>query len=407
MQEISEDRRMKPNRPHSKRSSVWRRSFTTVSLVSGALVVGVLALLILGAFLPGIPVVGLFGSIVSGVVGWMALILLVALGVAVWLLVRRRNAWRIAVTGVIALAVIGSVTMTIRLVTVGTQYGVSVNPLAGSPTATRPDETAQYSEYDGQPLTVAIWRPKGQVASGDAPVALFAHGGGWSEGANIDDNSGLKQDLADRGWMVVSVEYTLSSPTHPTWDLAEAQIGCAMIWASENAGSYGADASRLVVLGDSAGGNLAINASSRANAGTLTPLCDGDIPRVSAVATVYPGVDPYGLYERTIPLGGEPGRNPITRYIGGTPDEFPERYKAVASSTYISSMMPPTLVIQGTNDHLVDPGRVYDFVDQARDAGADIELVRIPYADHVFDASPIGAQLYKGITLNWLEDHGF
>lgn len=56
---------------------------------------------------------------------------------------------------------------------------------------------------------------------------------------------------------------------------------------------------------------------------------------------------------------------------------------------------------------LAEAGNVYGFVDRARDAGADIELVRIPSADHLFDASPIGAQLHKGITLNWLDDQGF
>ena len=96
-------------------------------------------------------------------------------------------------------------------------------------------------------------------------------------------------------------------------------------------------------------------------------------------------------------------------YTGGSPEEFPDRYASIASATYISSSAPPTLMIVGEADHLVPLGGAYRFADQARDAGIEVDLVRVPYADHVFDtrgAGGIGEQAFRQLTQRWLRQHG-
>jgi dipeptidyl aminopeptidase/acylaminoacyl peptidase len=62
----------------------------------------------------------------------------------------------------------------------------------------------------------------------------------------------------------------------------------------------------------------------------------------------------------------------------------------------------------GAADHLVPTEGTYGFVDRARAAGVDVELVSVPYADHVFDGrtGSIGQQAYRQLTLKWLRDHG-
>jgi acetyl esterase len=46
---------------------------------------------------------------------------------------------------------------------------------------------------------------------------------------------------------------------------------------------------------------------------------------------------------------------------------------------------PPTLILVGEADHLVPVDGTYGFADRAGAAGAEVELVALPYADHVFD----------------------
>jgi acetyl esterase/lipase len=95
-------------------------------------------------------------------------------------------------------------------------------------------------------------------------------------------------------------------------------------------------------------------------------------------------------------------------YTGGSPAEFPQRYAAISSATHLGATAPPTLILFGAADHLVPTEGTYRFAELARAAGVDVELVAVPYADHVFDArsGSIGQQGYRQLTAKWLRDHG-
>jgi acetyl esterase/lipase len=180
-----------------------------------------------------------------------------------------------------------------------------------------------------------------------------------------------------------------------------------MAWTQQHAANYGGDISRFVMLGDSAGGNLVINASYRANQGTLTSSCGGRPPHVDAVSVLYPAVDPAGFHDDPDLLLGSSARNMTEQYTGGTPAQFPDRYRAITSTEYINPAAPPTLVIVGQNDHLVPPQGTYTFCDRARQAGVDIQLIRLPYSDHVMDrtSGSIGSQLFRQTSQAWLAEH--
>lgn len=374
----------------------------TMVLALATVVALVLALVVVGAFVPAIPAIGILGSLMSGAAGLLAVVLLVDAAVIGWFLRRRRTAWRVLTLGTTAMALGGCVVICAQLVALGDTYGASVSPFASAPTSSGPDHVARYGQDRGEPLSVGVWEPAEDAVPEAARVALVVHGGGWASGSMADDPSGLKREMADQGWLVLSVEYTFATPNRPTWDLAESQVGCAMVWARANAARYGGDPSRLALLGDSAGGNLAINVAYRARAGTLTPACEGGLPTVEGVAVAYPAVDPYALYDNRDPIMGPIGRTAISQYIGGSPAEYPHRYEAVASASHVEASSPPTLIVQGDNDHLVAASDVEGFVTTAEHAGVDVTLVRIPHGEHGLDASPMGSQLYTQITIAWL-----
>jgi acetyl esterase len=364
-----------------------------------------LAALILGAFTPDVPLLGVVGAALSGGAPWVGLTLVLLLAISVWLAVRRRGAWRIIVASVAALAIVGSIVITAQLVSVGSSNGVSINPFVASPASRAADHTEQYASHDGEPLEVSIWSPAGD-ADGTAPVAFFTHGGGWVSGDPSVDLAGMFTTLADEGWLVVSAQYTLASPTVHTSHIVEAQVGCAMAWTAANASTYGGDPSTFISMGESAGGNLAINAAYRTNSRDLACEGSGEMPTVDAVVTLFPGVNPYGLYSDPIAGGAIPGRTFMEQYIGGSPDAFPQEYEAVNSSSHIDVTSPPTLIFQGENDHLVQAPRVYDFVDDAEAAGVEVTLVTVPFGEHGFPLLPLGAQIYNQITMEWLDAQG-
>ena len=371
--------------------------------------IAVSALGVLGTLLSGVPYLGFATAFVPWFIAWLWLAAVIGGIVAALLWWRRRGRGAMILAVVAVLAVAGATVIVGRMTAAVENAGADVDLAALfdlSRTRTEPpDAEAVYGSYDGEPLSVSIYRPRG--ANGPAPVLVFVHGGGWVAGDPLARSTDLRW-FADRGWLTISVGYPLSSPDRHLWDVAQHQIGCALAWVGDNASAYGGDPARLSLTGDSAGGNLAINTAYLAATGTLPSACGGTPPTVGAVSVVYPAVDPAGLWHNDDPVLGGQSRAMVDAYTGGSPEQFPQRYRQIASATHISGAAPPTLIVAPEADHLVPVGGTHRFVEQARAAGVDVELVPVPYADHVFDARPgsIGQQAYRQLTARWLREHG-
>lgn len=276
-----------------------RSRWITTLFLAAAAMASLLVATALGAFLPGIPLLGMIGSGLAGVAGWLtilAVLVAAALAVALW---KRRSAPRAAFAGVGALGVLTWVAICAQLLVVGIAHGQGLNLFALPVEPGTPDHVVDYLDED-HPVKLAVWEPRnadGEITrAGGAPVALFVHGGGWIYGDEMA-NSADKLWFAERGWLVLSASYTLSNETQHLGERNYDEITCAMSWAQEHAGEYGGEPATFAMLGDSAGGNLAISAAYQAAAGTAEPACAGTLPEVDAVATVYPAVDPVSFHD--------------------------------------------------------------------------------------------------------------
>ncbi|MGV0853777.1 alpha/beta hydrolase [Mycolicibacterium phlei] len=385
------------------------RIVTVTANLLAALLVAVPAVAVAGMFAPRVPYLGLATAFAPWFIAW--LIMSAAAGAALagllWIVRRGRVAALIAATAVVVL--VGASLIATRMITAVERAGADID-IAALFTLTRkqrvpPDAEAVYTEFDGKPLTLSIYRPRDEGRA--APVLVYVHGGGWVAGNRFAHSDDLRW-FADRGWLTITVAYPLSTPEHPRWDVTQGQIGCALAWIGREAHRYGGDPRRLSISGDSAGGNLAINAAYMRATGTLRSACGGEIPSVSAVSALYPAVNPAGMFDNDYPVAGRDGRAMAATYTGGTPQQYPDRYASIASAAHISPAAPPTLILLPEDDHLVPPADTHRFVEQARAAGVATELVTVPYADHVFDARPgsIGKQAYRQLTERWLREHG-
>lgn len=97
------------------------------------------------------------------------------------------------------------------------------------------------------------WPP--EADDGAVPVVMFFHGGGWVVGDRDSYDGDAGGHAVGSGALVVSVDYRLA-PEHP-YPAAVYDGWAATQWVAEHADHLGADAARLAVAGDSAGGNLA------------------------------------------------------------------------------------------------------------------------------------------------------
>lgn len=380
-----------------------------VGIGLAALLVAVPAVGVLGTLAPGVPGLGLATGFVSPLMSWVVLVALVGGLLALGLWLRGRDIPSAALVVVAVLTVTAGGVVVSRQVAAVEAMGARIDLIqtldVWSKATATPDAEVTYTTFGAEPLALSVYRPP--PGRSPAPVLFFVHGGGWVAG----DRNAHAADLrwfAGQGWLTITADYALSGPDRHLWDVAPDQIGCALAWVTANAHTYGGDASRLSLTGDSAGGNLAINAAYMAANGTLRSSCGGRLPAVSTVSALYPAVDPADLYGNDDTVLGDTSRDFATAYIGGSPTEFPDRYTAVTSSSYVSAAAPPTLLLLGADDHLVPTSGALRFAERARTAGVDVEVVSIPHADHVFDArtGSIGQQAYRQLTAAWLRDHG-
>lgn len=131
----------------------------------------------------------------------------------------------------------------------------------------------------GGDLALRVYRPHHDDP--ELPVVVFAHGGGFVF-CDLDSHDEFCRAMAEGvGVVVASVDYRLA-PEHPA-PAAHDDVYAALEWMAKNAASYGGDPSRIVLAGDSAGGNLAATVAIAAR--------DKAGPAVIGQALFYPVID--------------------------------------------------------------------------------------------------------------------
>ena len=269
-----------------------------------------------------------------------------------------------------------------------------------------PDESRIYAHPEGEALWLDIYHPLQTKTSARSPVMVVVHGGGFLAGSRAFGAANSRW-YADHGWTVISIDYRLSRPDRPTWNLATNDVQCALAWVAANAGSLGVDIKRLTLSGGSAGGTLAMAGAYAANAKSSDPKCGTPVPHVAAVVAKVPLIDAVGSWQRPGELLGQQ-RMYLTSYFGGSPEQYPERYAAADLRRSLGPGNPPTLILGGANDPLVPPEGAADFTRKAGAAGYQVRHILFPYSGHDFNTTFDGVtnQALLQIIAQFMIDHG-
>ncbi|MGQ2912214.1 alpha/beta hydrolase family protein [Aeromicrobium sp.] len=267
-----------------------------------------------------------------------------------------------------------------------------------------PDRSVTVGTVDGTDLDADLYLPDGADDGDGVPVVVYVHGGGFTGGAPAP--SPYYPPLLERGYAVLDVSYRLASPRRQTWDTAVADVGCALTWVTTEGPGVGLDPERVGTMGDSAGGQLAINAANLGAQDRLDPSCRtrGELPEVSAVVAGYPAVDGSAAYDQS-GLGRAYG----DQYVGGPPEEYPERYALTDSVNHLGRGNPPLLIYQGSADHLILPGPVRDFARASKEAGTTTRYVELPGQEHTTGGGlgtlSFGDLVGRDLTTQWFVEH--
>jgi acetyl esterase len=242
----------------------------------------------------------------------------------------------------------------------------------------------------GGEFGIRIYAPRRQAS---LPIILHFHGGGWAAGDLDTHDSIARYYAANADAVVVSVDYR--RPPEHRFPAAVNDAYAAVEWAAENAADIGGDASRLAVVGDSAGGNLATVACQ------LATQRGG--PHIAYQVLVYPALDLR-----------DPVNDPVypsRAQFGGGDYFLSMRDMEWFRSLYLSDVareagdprvspmaaldvtrQPPALVVTAGYDPLRDEGKAY--ADRLASSGVPVEYRCFEGTIHAFmsfaGAIPLG-----------------
>jgi acetyl esterase/lipase len=208
---------------------------------------------------------------------------------------------------------------------------------------------------------------------GPHPALVLVHGGAWHKGSKAA-YAEWGPLLAEHGYIAMSVNYRLARAERPTWPAALDDVRAALGWLTDHAAELKADADRIGLIGASAGGHLVC----------LLALEQPD--RVQAVIPVYGVLDPVDWWRYTQTARDD---DPVTRFIGATPQHAAEAYAAASPLARVEAMFArgeslnvPFLVIWGDADAIVPPRQSETFVAALHLVHAPVESVVVPGAGH-------------------------
>jgi acetyl esterase len=210
---------------------------------------------------------------------------------------------------------------------------------------------------------------------GPFPVVAWIHGGGFWMGDDLPIWDGMNSRLAAAaGAIVASIGYRLA-PEHP-FPAAVEDSFAGLSFVAEHAAEWNGDPSRLAVMGESAGGNLAAVMALRARA-------EGE-PRLVYQVLVVPAVAADDLTESREIFAKGYGLDAIAQMVDAYLPNRADRSKVWASPLLADDFagLPPALVLTAEFDPLRDEGEAY--AEKLRAAGVAVTLQRFDGAIHGF-----------------------
>ncbi len=225
-----------------------------------------------------------------------------------------------------------------------------------------------FASPDGVDLKLNLYRP---LVSGKNPTLIIIYGGAWRSGSP-DDYDQFSYYIAAQGYSVITIDYR-HAPKYK-FPLQLEDVNTALAYIQNNADELEVDLHRMSIMGRSSGGHLATLAAYQQNA-----------PSFRSVVSYYaPSNLGEGYHDPPVP-------NPINtrtvlkNFLGGTPEELPELYRQASPINYPRPNLPPTLLVYGKRDHLVQPKFGRQLYDKLRATNNPAIWLEIPWAEHAFD----------------------
>lgn len=229
------------------------------------------------------------------------------------------------------------------------------------------------AEVSGQRLLADVYL---REAPTPRPVVIVMHGGSWNSGDQTQLPA-INRYLAARGYGVVAITYRLA-PESP-FPAAYEDVLSAVAWVKREGPALGLDPERIVLLGRSAGGHLALLAG-------YTPRD----PAIRGVIAYYPPVDMVWSYEHPSNPWVFDSIGTLSAFLSGSPSEQPKLYADASPLAFANASSPPTLLVHGARDELVFQRQSELLSERLTELGVAHLHLALPWATHGCDANLAG-----------------
>ncbi len=253
-----------------------------------------------------------------------------------------------------------------------------------------------YCCVNGHTLCLNILMPDNRPPSGaptvpDAPptpdtrfpLLIYLAGGGFRF---TDPFSWLPMltYFCERGYIVATVDYRCSGESK--FPAAIQDVKCAIRFLRKNAYEYEIDPAKITLMGDSAGGYLAVmTGCTNGNPKFETAEYQEYSSEVQCVCDYFAPINFLTLNEscENSMEDHNASRSPESEFLGAALPTIPEICQAANPLNYISSNTPPTIIFHGTDDRAVGPGQSVELYETLTASGIPTELYLIENAGHV------------------------
>lgn len=271
---------------------------------------------------------------------------------------------------------------------------------------------------DGDQLYADIWIPHEDVEPSGLAV-IYLHGSGWHYGRKDMRTRRFFRHLTNQGHLIIDYAYRLA----PRADLYQmlSDVKRVISWIKSNAISYGVAENKIVLMGASAGAQLALLAAYTPNDPRFQPLDIQEDTSVCGVVSYYGPTDLIELHRyfvskfRRIPVRKSfLARRPITWWeqrarrtgflpadgrfvtpteilpslLGDLPERAFDYYYQYSPINHVGDHCPPTLLIQGLHDFAGMVNQVRALHEALFESGAKSILLELHNTEHGFDITP-------------------
>jgi len=250
-----------------------------------------------------------------------------------------------------------------------------------------PYHTITYVQYAHTSMSLDFY--PSQVI-GKRPCVIVIHGGSWA-GGDSRQLPELNSYLATKGYNVASINYRMA----PKWQTPAPveDVANALKYLRAHAGELHIDTDNLILLGRSAGAQIALQAAYTLHNKSIKGVIDFYGPADMV----------WGYAIRSNPLIMD-SRKVMEDYIGGPYAKIPQKYVDCSPLVFVDKQSPPTLIIHGNNDVLVAPEHSRRLNEKLQQNGVKHYWLQILWATHGFDfnLNGPGGQLSTYTVLQFL-----